>query len=409
MISTADQTQISETIEFLTQIHKAWDNSEQRAALRKYPRRYISYDYIGIESWQSQYLRALLYNKQTETILFPLWHAASRMPDYTYPGQTQFNLTIDKLWHYRGCQNVILWRNDKQGGVTFALQALLGNGTIKLGEQIDSIYPKGISICPVTYGILQQEDKYELSTSLNTTMQINLELMPDYVLNPLPASLDEFHFEPTKKDNPWQSALPATYMGADLFGIAPPWADDISANFTRNANKLDNQTGVVKYDLKSIYTSESREIEYIAISRAENNNLQRFFCRCKGRFKSFYAPTWLSDMKLAANAVKGQNYFIVEWPQFWRYYRNVSRRNKIVVFLKNYTTLILSIAGFTTDDTGNYGKVILDSLLPVDLTKNTVAMISFLCRYRFDSDSMTTNYETVEIASTSLSFAEVNE
>jgi hypothetical protein len=35
-------------------------------------------------------------------------------------------------------------------------------------------------------------------------------------------------------------------------------------------------------------------------------------------------------------------------------------------------------------------------------------MISFLCLYRFDTDTMTTNYDTVEVASTTLSFAEVD-
>ncbi|HMM22690.1 MAG TPA: hypothetical protein PKA10_18380 [Selenomonadales bacterium] len=401
--------QITETLEFLTQIHTSWNNTEQRMALRKFPRRYLSYEYIGVESWQSQYLRALLYNKQTEQIEIPLWHAASPLPDTTYPGQTQIKLSTDKLWGYRGCRNIILWFSDKRGGDTYAVQALLGDGTVKLGEQIQSIYPGATTtICPVSYAVLQPEDQYAIYDSAHMSMQINLELLTDFTLTPIPASLDEFHFEPWKTKNPWQEALPATYLGAEVFGIAPAWADDLSGRFARSANKLDNQAGVVKYDLKSLNTSESREIDYLSLSRSEINNLQRFFCRCKGRLKSFWAPTWLADMVLTANAEKGQNYLLVEWPLFWKYYRNLARRKTIVVFLNNQTARILTIAGFTTDDAGN-GKLILERPLPEGFRKEAVAMISFLCRYRFDSDTMTTDYETVDVAFTSFSFAEVDQ
>ena len=400
--------QITETLEFLTQIHTSWNNTEQRMALRKYPRRFLSYEYIGVESWQSQYLRALLYNKQTEQIEIPLWHAASPLPDMTYPGQAQIKLTTDKLWAYRGCRNIIIWFNDKRGGDTYALQAILGDGTIKLNEQIQSVYPAKSIICPVSYAVLQPEDKYQIYDSDNMSMQINVELMADYHLTPIPQSLDETRYEPWKTANPCQNALPASYLGADVFGIAPAWSNDLSAHFTRNANKLDNQTGVVKYDLKSLNTSESREIDYVALGRPEINNLQRFFCRCKGRLKSFWAPTWLSDMVLASSAEKGQNYLLVEWPLYWKYYRNLARRKTIVVFLKDQTARILSIAGFTADDTG-HGKLILDQPLQEGIRKDSVAMISFLCRYRFDNDTMTTNYETVDVASTSLSFAEVDQ
>lgn len=404
----ANDGKITETLEFLTQIHASWDNTEQRMSLRKYPRRFMSYDYIGMNATQSQYLRALLYSRQTEQIEIPLWHAACPLPEETYIGQAQINLTPGNLWPYRGCRSAIFWFNDQIGGDPYILQQLLGDGTLKLNEQIDVVYPaKRTTVCPVAYAVLQQEDKYSLYNSVNMSMQFNLELMSNEVIMPIPTALDAFHDEPWQTKNPWQIALPDQYLGVELFKIAPAWAD-ITANFIRNANKLDNQSGMVRYDLKSIDTSETKEIEYIGASRSEIYNLQRFFCRCKGRFKSFYAPTWLSDMVLTEDASAGQGFLIVEWPMFWKYYAGLMRRRTIVVFMKNYTTLILSIAGFTTDDTGERGKVILDSKLKMTIQKNDVAMISFLCRYRHDSDTMTIDYETVEIASTAFTFVEVN-
>ena len=402
-------TKISETLEFLTQIHTAWVNTEQRMALRKYPRRYVSYEYIGMKPSQSQYLRALLYSKQTEQIEIPLWHAGCELPEQTFIGQSEIRLQTDKIWPYRGCRKAIFWYDDQRGGDPYILQSLLGDGTLKLGEQMGKIYPaRRTTVFPVAYAILQQEDKYNLYTSAHMSMQLNLELMTNEVMVPIPASLDEYHDVPWQTKSPWQTALPTLYMGTEVFPIAPAWNGNIAANFTRNANKLDNQTGMIRYDLKSMDTSETKEIEYIGLSRSEVHNLQRFFCRCKGQCKSFYAPTWLSDMVLAADAPAGQNYLLVEFPLFWKYYGSLARRKTIVVFLNNYTTKILSIGGFTTNDTGEMGKVLLDSPLQTAIRKNSVAMISFLCRYRHDSDTMITNYETVGIASTAFTFAEVN-
>lgn len=405
----ANDGKISETLEFLTQIHTSWNNTEQRMALRKYPRRFLSYDYIGVNSTQSEYLRALLYSRQTEQIEIPLWHAASSLPEKTFLGQTQINLEPGVLWPYRGCRGAIFWHNDQVGGDRYALQQILGDGTLKLNEQIDTIYwPKRTTVCPVSYAVLQQEDKYSLYNSVHMSMQFNLELLTNEIMVPIAMALDEFHDEPWQTKNPWQTALPDQYMGIELFKIAPAWAADITASFIRNANKLDNQSGMVRYDLKSPDTSETKEIQYIGASRSEIYNLQRFFCRCKGRLKSFYAPTWLSDMVLAEDAPAGQGFLIVEWSMFWKYYAGLMRRRTIVIFMKNNTTQILPIAGFTTDTTGERGKVILDSKVKSTIRKNDIAMISFLCRYRHDSDTMTIDYETVEIASTAFSFAEVN-
>nr|WP_092074936.1 hypothetical protein [Dendrosporobacter quercicolus]NSL49561.1 hypothetical protein [Dendrosporobacter quercicolus DSM 1736]SDN22784.1 hypothetical protein SAMN04488502_11516 [Dendrosporobacter quercicolus] len=400
---------ITETLEFLTQIHTSWNNTEQRLALRTYPRRFLSYDYIGTNSSQSQYLRALLYARQTEQIEIPLWHAGCPLPESTYLGQTQVNLKPAYLWPYRGCRGAILWFNDQIGGDRYVLQQLLGDGTLKLNEQIESVYLRArTTVYPVAYAVLQQEDQYSLYSSEAMSMQFNLELMTNESTMPIPEALDEFHEEAWQTKNPWQDALPDQYLGVELFRIGPSWTGDIAASFARNANKLDNQSGVSQYDLKGPYTSETKEIEYLGFSRSEVYNLQRFFCRCKGRLKSFYAPTWLSDMVLAEDATAGQGYLLVEWSMFWKYYAGLTRRRTIVLFMKNQTTLILTIAGFTTSDDGELGKVVLDNNLKRMVRKADVAMISFLCRYRHDSDSMTTNYDAVDLASTTFSLAEVN-
>lgn len=402
-------TQISETLEFKTQIHKAWDATEQRMALRKYPRRSVSYDYYGMNANQSQYLRALSYAKQNEKIEIPLWQAACHLSEAAFKNDYTVKVNPTDIWAFRGCSGIIFWHNDRIGGDRYFANAIYGDGSIRMPELLEKGYSiNNTIICPVSYGYLKPEDDYSFFTASNTKMQLNIDLLSDYSLLKLPEILNEYTYEKWGTTTPFQKALPARYNNIDVFPIAPSWTDDLNSNFTRNANKLDNDSGIVKYDLKSTYSSENKKIEYVLGTKSEINNFQRFFTRCKGRLKSFYAPTWLNDMVIVEDALKGQGYIIVDWPSYWKYYTKMSRRKLIVIFLKDRTIKIVQVAGYSTDETGIYGKVYLDVPLAQNIKKNDVLMISYLCMYRFDSDTLTTDYDTVGVATVSTIFTEVN-
>ncbi len=399
---------IAETLTFKTQIHKAWNSSEQRMAMRNYPRRSIAYDYYGMNAAQSQYLRALVYNKSREQIEFPLWHAACSLTKPAYLGHFQVNISPQDLWGFYGCSGILFWKNDILGGDRYYLHSLTALGDIVLTEELEKNYDKvQTTICPVAYGYLKPEDNYSAYTASHTTMQLNVELNVNYPAMPLPMSLNEDNYQYWEFTTPYQKAIVSSYQGIAVFPIAPSWNADIPATFSKNVNELDNGSGIVKYDVKSSDSSETKEIEYVLSSKSEITNFQRFFMRCKGMLKSFYAPTWLNDIVLARDATRGMNYLLTEWPLFWKYYSSTIRRKLIMVFLKNGEVVIITVAGYSVDENGT-GKVFLDSPLPITIRMADVVMISFLCRYRFASDSLTMLYDTTGIATTTVSFLEVD-
>lgn len=397
---------IIEKIQFLTQIHKSWDGSEQRMALRTKPRKFISYDYIGMETWQSQYLRMLTFGQQNQLIEFPLWHAACALEENQYKGQAVIKIPQKVLWQYRNVGSIELWTNDRLGGAKYNINYLTANGLVGLAKQLLSDWPAySTTVIPVIKGVLQQEDKFVNLHSEITTMMLNIELIQNQNSPEFPPAWDEFHEENIPKET--YHGLPATFMGSDLFRYEPPWLDDITLNFNRNANRIDNKTGIFRYDFKSLDTAETKQIQYVGISRAEVYNLQRFFIRSKGMFKSFYMPTWVNDFELVRDAPGGQIYLLVTFNLFWKYYAKSKRRKTIVVFYTGGTAEILKIAGYSVD--GKYGKIYLENPLRNPVIKKKIAMISFLCRYRFGSDELVTDYETTEAATMDFTFVEVDE
>lgn len=401
---------ITETFEFKTQIHTAWDGTEQRLALREEPRRCVSYDFIGVQSWQSQYLRLLTMGEQTKQLQLPLWHAASPLQKKLYERQSQARIRPEYLWSYRNIGAVELWTGDEAGGRRYALNYILANGVLGLGKVMDRDWEAVRTlVLPVATGVLRQEDNYENLHAAVTGLTIKLELVENQKAPEFPAAYDPWHDEALPQGTAVETGLPEVYQGAEIFRHVPPWSADMTASIERNANRLDNRTGVFRYDLKSLSAAETRKIEYVGLSAAEIHNLQRFFYRKKGAWKSFWLPTWLEDLELAEDAAAGNIFFFVKFNLYFRYLAQNRRRQTIAVFFTDHSCEILRLAGYSTDETGERGKVYLNQVLKRPLLKSRVRCISYLCRVRFAEDTLFTDYETTGAAKLALSFREVDE
>jgi len=401
---------ISERISFLTTILLSWDGSEQRQALRQEPRRFVAYDYTGMNAEQSERLRALIYHAQSSAIPFPLWHAAAQLPDNAAAGQQDIVIPREFLWCYRNIGSVELWLDDERGGSSYDLKYITANGVLGLTSMLTANW-KALSTMaiPVFKAVLAVDNSFTARTDDISEMTLNFELLqaqnaPEYY----PEQYDIHYDEAIPEVWGYQHDLPAIYQNVEVWQYEPQWADNLDGRFTKNCNRIDYDTGVFKFDAKSYNPSESREITYVLNSRQMINNVQRFFYRHKGTWKSFWAPTWIRDMDLRESAVAGATQLHVKMMWYWKYYNKSSRRKKIVVFLKDGSCQILSIAGYSRDQFSTYGVVFLEQPLAQDIRMDMILMISFFCRYRFDSDDLTIDYETSTIATTSLTLREVD-
>lgn len=403
---------ITEKFSFLTQIHTSWDGTEQRQALRQEPRRYIAYDYTGMKEERSQYLRALIYHSQTTAIRFPMWHAISVLPETMYAGQPIIMIPREFIWCYRHIGGVELWYSDERGGRAYDVQYVGADGRLVLTAKLkENYYAKKVKVIPVFYGVLAKDDSFTNRNDAISEMTLNLEFLREQSApeDTFPAEYDMWNDEPVASPWNFRHGLPAEYMGAEVWRYTPQWADNLDANFAKNANRIDYETGVIRFDEKSYNPQESREITYLLHTRQMINNIQRFFYRHKGAWKSFYAPTWIADFVLRSDGVAGAAALEVNLPWFWKYYNRSSRRKKIVVMYKGGASEVYSVSGYSRDGENTYGIIYLEQSLPHDIKMQDVKMICFWCRYRFASDDLIVDYETATTATVSLTLKEVDE
>ena len=401
---------ITEKISFLTQIHTAWDGTEQRQALRQFPRMYCSYDYSAMNLEQSQLLRMALYHNQSTMIRFPLWQCAFGLGEKLYNRTTAITIPNEMIWCFRNISMVMIWCNDEIGGLVYTIEYLTSFGEMGIDAPLDRDYEaNSFSIIPVFYGVFEINGTY--TTHHNEIMETtyNLERIRDqnlkYMFPEETHGID--HDEDFADSSVFRFGLPEYYNDMEVWRYEPDWVEPADGNYEKNTNRLDNDTGVFRFDVKSYDPIENVEYVYTCMTRATINNIQRFFFRHKGAWKSFYAPTWTSDIELAEDADAGTMVLYTKNIWYWKYYQKSTIRKKAIVFFRDNTYAFLDIAGYTINDDGDKGLIYLETECDRDLIKSEILMISFWVRYRFESDDMDIDYETNSVARIALTLKEV--
>ena len=94
------------------------------------------------------------------------------------------------------------------------------------------------------------------------------------------------------------------------------------------------------------------------------------------------------------------------------YYKYNTRHRKIVVFTKDYQSHIFDIDEMETvtrEDKLDYTKIKITSEITETIPVKDIFMISYFQLVRLDSDDIEFNYETNTVATTTLSFKEVDD
>lgn len=105
------------------------------------------------------------------------------------------------------------------------------------------------------------------------------------------------------------------------------------------------------------------------------------------------------------------NFFITKLSGIYQYYISNTRKRKIVIFTRDWKSYICDVATYTyiTIDGQRYGKVVLSKPIGTALRARDILQVSFFSLVRFDDDTLTLNYETTEVATTTVVMREVDD
>lgn len=409
---STNNDQIIEKIQFKTDIITSYNGTEQRIGLRSVPRRYFSYKYDSMFNWESQYLRMLNSNQQNNAIYLPIWHRMSTLTKTVNVGSYYFNIDPYKLWGFKGTDSCFFYYGDNKNGSGAYYQTVAYNsdGSIRLKRPMSSIKELGWYVAPICKVVIQSDTQLEARFSRDTNSTINFEIINnDY--SPMIPSVYDYEVDNNygRMADPTRYKFQDKYNEIEIFKYEPTWNSDISFGFNKNAVKLDNDTGKFSYYIKSPLIQENRSFEIVTANLADTDNLQRFFYRRMGQLNPFYSPTWLSDITVDTDIKQSDGFISTSFSQYYLYYSNNQNRKTLIIFLKDMSTIILSIVGYTIyeDDNGErHGKIIVGDI-PRDIPMSEIKMVSFLCKYRLTTDELETAFDTTRVGTTTLPLKEV--
>ena len=409
------ETSITEKFEFNTSILTSYDGHEQRIKTRQYPRHFVSYKYDAMDASQAQWMRAQARIRQSDVMYIPMWQNSVKLTEDHYGG---YGLTIDPeyMYSFYMCDAIEIFSHDDVMGFNKVnLQKLVKQYTgdkIVMKNTLDRYLNKKTTyIFPLLRCATLPDHEFDYIFSNGSSTTLNFEQITYKPTVSIPNSaITEYNYDIDQFN---RFNLPEKYNERDVLLNTPTWVDDDANKVTigKHANLLDNKSGIFKYDLKNSKSYDIMSFSLLLRNKRMIFNLIKFFANSGGMYKSFYVPTWANDFDVQFDIKYSNNYFVTKLSGIFQYYISNTRKRKIIIFTKDWKSYIYDIAtySYVTIDGQRYGKVIVSKPFGINFDVKNILQVSFFSLVRFYDDTLTLNYETTDVATTTITMKEVDD
>lgn len=366
---TPDWSQgVRETLQFKTDVMTAWSGAEQRRALRIAPRRLFEFD-APMALQERRFIEAALFAWSAMIWALPIFSDGQRLTSAIAPGA----LTIP-------CDTVN--RDFRAGGLAILIQdaahyevvqiSSLTGTALALSVAVAGSWPVGSRLYPVRTARLAAYPKITRENAQFATIK------PQFVT-----------VEPC--DWPVATGLPQ-YRGYPVLENSPDDSAQMEASYTRLANVIDNDTGVVEMDDTADIGFPLWTHAWFMQGRTQRAFLRGLLYLLKGRQGEIWVPSYQSDLKLAATVAATASTMDVEMTGYTLFLVGQINRQDIRIELLNGTVFYRRVTGSTSVD-ANTERLSIDSTLGQQITPSQVRRISFMSLCRLNADSVDIQHE----------------
>jgi len=286
LVSPRYESPVRETMGFLTEVIEGIDGREQRIALRKNPRQVLDVTYL-LDLTERQRLQALLFGWQSNAFAVPVWHeelatsaaAAATATSVTVPSTANVDFRVGGL-------GVVIESGTKFDVIV--ISAITSTTITFTTTPLVNSYPAGTPVVPVRTAFLAQ-------VVSGSRYQNNLE---------------EFQasFEVIDNDTGAMVGSTAgwnTHDGKVLLDDCNVVDGPMTFELFQRISRIDNSTGVVTQSSRWSTNKRSSQKGFGTHGRAETTKLKKLLIALGGRQKSFYLPTFISDLTVSATLNSG--------------------------------------------------------------------------------------------------------
>jgi len=370
---------VTEQLQFATDVQTASHGAEQRRGLRVAPRVVLGFDGLD-EADSRRHMENLLAANGSGRWQVPWVADGGALWTDLAAGATA--IAVDTRWrHYRaGGQALLIGRTPRESEIV-TIDSLADNG-LMLAAPTAQAWPAGTQIFPAVVCRLDEQP-----------------LLPRFTSDAVPYSVQFLADEPVD----WPAyAGSATYRGLPVFEWEPDWTEDPGAQYARDVVTSDNETalphvadlvGAPRVLLTQALTTES-------LQRAAA--LRSLLYALDGRRCPIWVPGQAHDLVAVAGVPNGAVALDVRWSGLSQFPLTEGRRD-IRIQLRNGTVHYRRVTN-AVQLSDSIERLTLDDGLSPGFAASDVAMVSFLVPCRQEADVNMLRWWASGVLSTQLTF-----
>jgi len=316
---------------------------------------------------------ARLVASQPDRWYVPAWHDISRLAFDVPAGATAITCDTDGREWRAGGWGVLL--DDEGNSEAFAVDAVASGG-VTADSGLSQDWSAGTPIYPANLGVLPASvDLGQITAGVRQT-SVNFELVDQ----PTPPSSHDLR---TYDDG--TGALP-------LWEHRPNWISPADQEHQRFIERFDAQIGGFQRFDRAGVSFFLQTHDHLFRTREERNELRDWLLYVRGRYRTFWVPTWLADLEATAE-LDGVDPFLFVRPVAWSLYEGqLGRRDLYIQTLDEDTAVGINDSMFVGDDE----RFTLDATPPA-ATVEQIRKISWLQKARLARDSFEIAYRSATV------------
>lgn len=353
---------LDESLAWKTDVLVAHDRTEQRIQLRTLPRRAWDLKLL-VSGAARRKLEAWMGLRKTRYLFAPVWRDETRITAPITAGYSTVQVDTRYLDFAVG-----RWLAVYDAWDHFEIRTVTGIGIdyVAVDTPFAFDWPAGSLVAPCRYGLGIEQRRVSRFT----------EEVGDY----------RIRFEALNESAMPAIASPELYRSEVVCPFVPSWSDAEEAMDNKWV-RLDNDTGLIEYDIQSVEPVLSRPASFLLTNRADIDLFLRWLFYCAGRLSPFWLAANDRGFELARPAGSGATTIVIE-PIGYEYILSGSlAREHIEMITVGGDIIRRRITAVETLPNG-LEQLTVDSGLPVDVSAATLNRCAWLELCRLDSDNV---------------------
>lgn len=354
---------ITETLEWLTDVIRASDGTEQRIRLRALPRRAFDFSY-GVEGQQRRRMEAALWDWQARVWLLPIFTDAQQTTiAHTSGAQAITVPTTGYDYHPGGFGIFIDHATDRHE--VFQIDTVTADG-VTTRRPLTMDWPARTHIYPATPARLAARHRMDRFTGDYADARASFRLTD-------PATFTA------------SEGTAASYRGIPVFEQRHNWSRDHAEESRRTVRTIDMQTGLWSDDDESGKPETLISHRWTAANRAEIAALRAWLYARAGRLTHFWRPTFLPDLVVTAPIPEHGGSIDIAAIGYTKHYKLAIGRRDIRLEHIDGTVYYARITAAQEVD-AQTERLALDIIFDRQILQSEIARVSFMTLRRLDTD-----------------------